>query len=109
MRITNETAKLVADLEEYIGDKFYNGSSYNGWTGERGCHFRYPVNYKADDGTMRKTKWSKMNMDLSAIREMHYKAGSNEIYIGSGLVEVLNELERRFGLDFEALLKDDEN
>lgn len=34
---------------------------------------------------------------------MKYKFGSNELYIGQGLMNVLEYLEDRYGLDFEKL------
>ena len=42
--------KSIADLNLHfriykIGKQTYNPNSYNGWTGEEGCGFKYPVNY----------------------------------------------------------------
>ncbi|MBE5824422.1 MAG: hypothetical protein E7308_10175 [Butyrivibrio sp.] len=105
MRITDNVAMLIADLEPCIGGNCYNGSSYNGWTGEYGKHFRYPVTYPTTDGSFRKSKYTKENLDLKCVERMYYKTGTNEIYVGAGLVEVLEELEKRFDIDFNKLIE----
>ncbi len=106
MRITKNVARLIADLEPCIGSNCYNGSSYNGWTGKRGKHFRYPVTYRTTDGMLRKSKYSKEDLDLNYVEGMYYKTGTNEIYVGAGLIEVLCELEKRFNLDFDKLVEE---
>ena len=105
MTINENTAKLISELEDLVGHTCYNGDSYNGWTDEYGCSFRYPVTYLKKDGTRGKAKYSKLDMDYSKVDEMFYKFGANELYIGAGLIHVLNELEKRFGLDFDELVK----
>lgn len=57
MKLTKETAELVAELETLIGENCYNGDSYNGWTDEYGASFRYPVTYYKKDGTFDKVKY----------------------------------------------------
>ena len=108
MNITNETAQLVSDLENIIGRKCYNSSSYNGYTGEYGAHFRYPVKYPNIMGTFSKTRGSKEDLKLSKVSQMRYCFGANELFIGEGIIDLLNELEQRFGISFEKLL-DEEN
>ncbi len=104
MIITNETAQLISDLEEVIGNTCYNGDSYNGWTKEYGAHFRYPVTYIGNDGARYKTKGRKTNINLNRIEQMRYKFGANQLYIGRGIRNLLEELEDRFDIDFEDLL-----
>ena len=36
---------------------------------------------------------------------MKYKFGSNELYIGKGIIGILEYLEKRYGLDFNQLEK----
>ena len=43
MELTKETAKLVCNLEFLIGECCENNNSYNAYTDEYGCVFRYPV------------------------------------------------------------------
>lgn len=43
MKKTQNIANLIAELEYIIGDSCYNPNSYDGYTGEEGCEFRYPV------------------------------------------------------------------
>ena len=38
---------------------------------------------------------------------MHYLTGTNEIYVGKGIVEILDELEKRFGIDFNKLIEEE--
>ena len=105
MKITKKTAELISDLEYLIGDNCYNGDSYNGWTDEYGAHFRYPVMYLGKDGEYHKSRYSKSDIDYKNIDRMFYKFGANELCIGAGLIRILNELEERFGLDFNELTK----
>lgn len=43
MKKTQNIANLIAELEYIIGDSCYNPNSYDGYIGEEGCEFRYPV------------------------------------------------------------------
>ena len=45
------------------------------------------------------------NLTPNAIQFMRYKFGSNELYVGQGLINVLEYLENRYGLNFEELEK----
>ena len=108
MEINKKTAQLVSDLESIIGRSCYNGDSYNGYTNEYGAKFRYPVNYLDDKGEIKKTKYDKPNLDFEKVDQMHYKFGANQLYIGAGIIRVLNELENRYGIDFTELTKNDE-
>lgn len=111
MKLTKETCDLIAELEFQIGRECYNPKSYDGWNDIEGCSFRYPINVPNEDGRMTKIR-GRINdtyMILSetltpdAVRSMKYKFGSNELYIGQGLINVLEYLEDRYGLDFERL------
>lgn len=98
MKLDQNIANLVCELEPTIAWKCYNPNSYNGWSGEYGCSFRYPVWYKD-------FKHSSPLSDVSPdeIKELHYKFGSNILSIGEGLLGILRVLERRYGLDINAL------
>ena len=45
MIVDENIAELICTLEYKIGNQTYNPNSYNGWTGEEGCGFKYPVSY----------------------------------------------------------------
>lgn len=109
MKLNKTMAKLVCDLEYLIGGECYNPNSYDGWTGDEGCGFRYPV-YVYPDKTAEEPMKIRGNVadrvpDISpeAISTMKYKFGSNHLFIGEGIVKILNELETRYGIDFNEL------
>lgn len=107
MTIDEKIAEVVADLEHEIGSQTYNPNSYNGWTGEEGCSFTYPVQYcknKEDLEAHRLSKSRKIDyLDPECIKTMRYAFGSNHLYIGKGIVDVLTYLEKRYRLDFNKL------
>ena len=125
MKLTKKTAKLVCDLEQLIGRRCYNANSYNGWTGDEGCNFRYPVwieigfipkRMKVDDyGIVREDLRSYKihnnaynghpEMRAKDVTSLRYKFGSNELFIGSGIIDVLEFLEKRYNIDFTELEK----
>lgn len=101
-------ADLIGVLEYKIGSQTYNPNSYNGWTGEEGCGFKYPVNYcksKADleAHQLTKTKSRIDHLDPECVGTMKYAFGSNHLYVGDGLVEVLEYLEEIYDIDFNKL------
>ena len=125
MKLTKKTAKLVCDLEYLIGSRCYNSNSYNGWTGDEGCDFRYPVwidigytpkKMIVDDYGFVREDLNKCKIygkaytfhpemrpkDASSLR---YKFGSNELFIGAGIIDVLDFLEERYNIDFVELEK----
>ena len=105
MKLTKGTTELICELERIIGNECYNPNSYNGYTLEEGCEFRYPVWYENKDGNDTKTYSQISNIDKSKINTIRYKFGSNFLYIGLAIKEVLERLEARFGLDFNELTK----
>ena len=112
MKIKTNMIPLLSEIEYKIGNSCYNGDSYNGWTDEYGCSFRYPIvyEYKDTDGIhSRKTRTSILsNSDITPenIKTVCYKFGANELEIGRAIIDVLNMLENRYGLDFESLEKE---
>ena len=50
MKVTKSIIKVICDLEHIIGEQCYNPNSYDGWTGESGCSFRYPVYFFQEKG-----------------------------------------------------------
>lgn len=114
MRLSKGIVQLIFDLEYEIGKECYNPSSTDGWTGYVGRSLRYPVSYRAskNDEEPTKTRYNinRVNHKISKdmIDTMKYVFGANHLYIGEGLVNVLNTLEERYGLDFNKLEKERE-
>lgn len=108
MNIDKKLAELICELEYTIGNQTYNPNSYNGWTGEEGCSFKYPVNYCVDETALENRKLTKTKsriqyIDTECIKTMKYAFGSNHLYIGNGIVKVLEFLENRYGINFNEL------
>ena len=118
MELSKNMCELVANLEYIIGSECYNPNSYDGWNDIEGCSFRYPINLPDDKGIYTKVR-SNLNdsylinreaLTPAAVSFMKYRFGSNELYIGKGLIKVLEFLEERYGINFDQLesqLKDD--
>lgn len=105
MKINATTAKLIAELEYKIGHQCFNPNSYNGYTGDEGCTFRYPVYYTNPEGTEIRTKYRISELKPKNINSLHYRFGSNHLYIGDALVKVLEHIEEQCGIDIAELLK----
>ena len=105
MKVDQNIANLITELKYKIDSQCYNPNSYNGWTGEEGCSFKYPVysseKINGDYVGMRHRIIS--NLTPEEVPTLRYKFGSNHLYIGDGLVKVLEYLEKRYGIDFNEL------
>lgn len=113
MKLTKDMFQVLSDIEYMIGSECYNPNSYDGWNDIEGCDFRYPVNVPVAEEEYTKIRGSVMNsalLDQEALTEktfkyMKYKFGSNELFIGLGIINTLEYLEKRYGLDFNELEK----
>ena len=112
MKATRETMSLISAVEYEIGNSCYNAESYNGWTDEYGCSFRYPFVYEVKDEeenihTYKSRLRIADNKDITSknIRTVCYKFGANELCIGAAVVDILTMLEERYQLDFVELEK----
>lgn len=101
--------KLICDLEYLIGRECYNPNSYDGWTGDEGCSYRYKI-YLYPDKDSAEPIETKMRINDRvtaitpyAVSTMKYKFGSNHLFIGEGIKKILEELEKRYDLDFNEL------
>ena len=109
MKLDQKMAKLICELEYCIGNECYNPNSYDGWTGDEGCEYRYPVyiRVKKDDEELTRIRSNVGErfpaISADAIATMKYKFGSNHLFVGLGIKHVLEELERRYDLDFNKL------
>ena len=107
MKVNKKMTKLICKLECIIGKQTYNPNSYNGWTGEEGCSYKYPVSYcrsKTEFGERKIIKERYIyDIEPECIKTVKYVIGSNHLYIGDGIVKVLEFLEERYNIDFNKL------
>ena len=106
MKLTKEIANLIYDMEYIIGSSCENPNSYNGYTDEEGLDFRYPVHvYRSlEDNSPLKFRTKVRGIENPEMVEtMKYKFGSNHLWIGTALEDVLDMLEECFGIDFNEL------
>ena len=111
MKLNKKICKIIAEIEYLIGSECYNPNSYDGWNDIEGCSFRYPINIPDGNGEYTKIKDNISNSifvnpkDINAktIPFIKYKFGSNELYIGTGIIKTLEYLEKRYNLDFNEL------
>lgn len=113
MKLNKELCGLIADIENIIGSECYNPNSYDGWNDVEGCEFRYPVNIQRRSGEVVKVRTNinttallgKEDITPESIKYMKYKFGTNELFIGLGIIKTLEFLEKTYGMDFNELVK----
>ena len=105
--------RLIGEIEHIIGSEFYNPNSYDGWNDIEGCTFRYPINVPDKDGKYAKIRTNINTTALldqneiteNSVSNMKYKLGSNQLYIGRGIIKTLRYLEDRYNIDFNEMEK----
>lgn len=111
MKLNKDLCELIAELEYIVGSECYNPNSYDGWNDIEGCSFRYPISVPISEGKYEKTKnninyyftYFPDKIPHESITYMKYKFGSNELYIGKGIIGIFEYLEKRYGLNFSKL------
>ena len=111
MKLNKKLCTVIADLEHIIGSECYNPNSYDGWNDIEGCDFRYPISFPIGDGEYLKTRVNinettlidKKNITPNNMKYIKYKFGSNELFIGLGIIKTLEYLEKRYNLNFNEL------
>lgn len=115
MKLTKKTARLIADLEYLIGKECYNPNSYDGWNDIEGCDFRYPINVpintqnsdvvyiKIKDMISKSRLIDENDITPETVPFIKYKFGSNELFVGRGIINILEYLENRYNIDFDEL------
>ncbi len=111
MKLSKSMCKMIADIEFLIGSECYNPNTYDGWNDIEGCDYRYPINVPNRDGHYTKIRLninetsliSSEDITPDAVKYMKYKFGTNELFVGLGIIKVLQYLEERYGLDFDEL------
>lgn len=119
---SEEFYRLIQELEPEIGGRCYNSHIQNYgpggvWKGA-GRKIRYPVTYCEKDGSKRKfsgdrpiriIRDSPLEVEYPSLKEeidtVHYRFGSNEIYIYHGIKAVLEKIEEKFNMDFDEILE----
>ena len=106
MKLNDITCKLIADLEYIIGSECYNPHSYDGWNDIEGCDFRYPVNVPTEEGNYGRVRgnindsYYSQVVNSKTIPFIKYKFGANELFIGRGIINLLEYLEERYHISF---------
>ena len=110
MVLDQKMCKLIAELEYLIGSECYNPNSYDGWQDIDGCDFRYPISIPDNEGNYSKVR-ANLNfmfgkgaeLNENTIPFIKYKFGSNELFIGQGIIKVLEYLQNRYSINFAEL------
>ena len=113
MQLNKKMCELIAQLEYCIGAECYNPNSYDGWNDIDGCDFRYPISFPDNNGNYIKIRgniYKTASIDIKDINKdtipfIKYKFGSNELYVGKGIVKILKYLEDRYNIDFVEMEK----
>ncbi len=107
MIVDSDIANVICEIEYRISRHTYNPSSYNGWTGEVGCDYVYPVKYCKNQIDLKRRKISSSrhveSIDPQCINTMKLTFGANHLYVGDGIVDALKYLEERYHIDFNKL------
>ena len=101
-KLTKKRAKLLADLENIVGNNCYNGNIQNWGPGGiyegEGRYFRYPLTVRDEDGSIRKRRHSNHDLTPEQIATGYYAFGANRLHITRAIEEVLQYLERNHEL-----------
>ena len=84
---TQNIASLIARLEYEVGRECFNPNSYDGYTGIEGLGYRYQI----------------PSLSPKEVHTAKYVFGSNHLFIGKGIYNILCQLENRYGLDFNKM------
>ncbi len=112
MTLTNEIADLICDLEYIIGYKCHNPRTYNGRTDTEGLTYRYPATFTVPERNCEIKADSRIQYSIygditpEIVKTVKYKMGSNHLYIGSALIDILEALEKRYNINFNELEAD---
>lgn len=108
MKLNADLMELIFEIEYIIGNSCHNPNSYNGYTQEYGCSFRYPIwvdsSKPTDTNENLKKCWSMLSdIPPENIGRIYYKFGTNELSIGSAIRKILGLIESRYSIDFNKL------
>jgi len=99
----DEKKKLLAKLESIIGNSCYNGNIQNwGPNYQRysnGRSFRYPITFLEQGAIKDKCTKTDPEMPLERMKTGYYAFGANQLYIIEALEEIIDYLEKNYGLN----------
>jgi transposase len=105
MNIDKNTLELIYTLEYIIGSQCKNTKAIKS---KKGDFFRFPLSHRQNKKckTFIKEREELEGISESQLRDARYVFGSNQLYIGEGIIKVLEELENRYGLNYVELEKE---
>ena len=108
MKVDKNTLELISRLEYIIGSQASNKNTSKGSKGKKGSRFRYTVSYRNNksDKTLNSIKDELENLSKQQISTIEYVFGTNHLFIGDGILGILDELEKRYDIDFNKLEKE---
>jgi hypothetical protein len=102
-RKTLMLSNLYLELEEILA----GASDSSGYTKQYSSNRRYPIRIPMKDGTFIKGTRVLLGDGIEPKQFMgsHYSFGSHKFYAGQALCKIIDYLEQRYGIDFQALEK----
>lgn len=96
-------SSLYSELEEILA----GASDSSGYTKGAGVNKRYPITVPHLDGTVGKPYYLSIGSGTTPEEFMnaYYSFGVHKFYTGKTLIEIIEFLEQRYGIDFEQLEK----
>lgn len=98
------TSGLISKLESIIGSQYCNTNIIKG-SKKKNIRCRFPVKYLKNKIEYEE-KGELEYLSKQQMSSVVYKFGTHRLYIGDGLIGVLEELEIRYDLDFIELEKE---
>lgn len=100
MSMSQERAELIAKLEDIAAEWVYNKKNNYG----KGGFYHYPVVYR--DPRYNNSLFDGKDyypVTPETVESLRYEFGANKYFIGNALDTILNYLEERYNVDFDAL------
>ena len=100
MSMSQERAELIAKLEDIAAEWVYNKRNNYG----KGGFYHYPVAYK--DPRYNNSLFDGNDyypVTPETVVSLRYEFGANKYFIGNALDAILDYLEKRYNIDFDAL------
>lgn len=100
MSMSQERAELIAKLEDIAAEWVYNKRNNYG----KGGFYHYPVAYR--DPRYNNSLFDGKDyypVTPETVESLRYEFGANKYFIGNALDAILNYLEERYNINFDAL------
>lgn len=113
MKLTHEMVNLICDLEYKLGSHCVQEKSLT----DDQLEYRYPVSIFVDDPNdeenfghkekiRKNVRYANCEIYDGAITTLQYNMGRNTLNVGQAIIDMLELLEKRYGLDFNKLEKE---